>query len=87
MDQDQLTFRKKGEALDAGGGQKDMEVEPSMEKVGSHVDKVISLEMELKMLQDDNMNPRDIYLQHCLQFAKSNFDQMTLTIEEYKIKR
>ena len=38
------------------------------------------------MLNDENMNPKDIYLQHCLQFAKSNFDQMNITVEEYKIK-
>ena len=53
---------------------------------GSQIDKVISLEQELKMLQDDNMNPRDIYLQHCLNFARSNFDQLKLTIEDYQIK-
>ena len=38
------------------------------------------------MLQDDNMNPHDIYLQHCRQFAKSNFDLQSLNIETYKIK-
>ena len=53
---------------------------------GSTIDKIISLEQELKMLNDENMNPKDIYLQHCLQFAKSNFDQMKITVEEYKIK-
>lgn len=37
------------------------------------------------MLQDDNMYPKDIFLQHCLQFSKSNFGQNTITVEEYKI--
>lgn len=55
--------------------------------IGSHIDTVISLEEELKMLQDENMSPRDIYLEHCLQFAKSNFDFLELTIDDYKIKR
>lgn len=55
-------------------------------KRGSQIDKIMSLEQELKMLNDENMNPKDIYLQHCLQFAKSNFDQMKITVEEYKIK-
>ena len=50
---------------------------------GSQVDKVISFEAELKMLQDDNMYPKDIFLQHCQQFAKSNFSQMNITVEEY----
>ena len=37
------------------------------------------------MLQGDNMYPKDIFLQHCLQFAKSNFDQMKVIVEEYQI--
>ena len=37
------------------------------------------------MLQDDNMYPKDIFLQHCQQFARSNFDQMDIPVEEYKI--
>lgn len=53
---------------------------------GSHVDKIMNLEKELKMLNDDNMNPHDIYLQHCRQFARSNFDLQSLNIETYKIK-
>ena len=52
-----------GNARDEIGGVDQGPSEPAT--LGSHIDKVISLEQELKMLQDDNMNPRDIFLQHC----------------------
>ena len=35
-------------------------------KNGSQVDKIIKLDHELRMLNDENMNPKDIYLEHCL---------------------